>query len=47
MGISFLVFLAALGAIVVFVIVFPFRPLAFPELDRSERRPVPKVSFGS
>lgn len=47
MGIPFLVFLAALGAIVVFVILFQFRPLAYPELDRSERRSVPKVSFGS
>ena len=47
MGIPFRVLLAAVGAIVVFVIIYRFRPHACLDVDRPEERRVPKVSFGS
>jgi len=46
MDIPFLVWLAAVGAIVAFVIVFQFRPRTHLDVDRPEER-APKVSFGS
>lgn len=45
-GHTFLVWLAAEGAIVAFVIVFQFRPRAHLDVDRPKER-APKVSFGS
>jgi hypothetical protein len=47
MGIPFLLFLAAVDAIVVFVIALPSRPPASLELGRPEEGRAPKVSFGS
>ena len=47
MEIPFFVLLAAVGATVVFVIVFQFRARAYRDVDRPEERRVPKVSFGS
>ena len=44
MSIPFFVLLAAVGATVVFMIVFQLRPRAY--VDRPEERRVPKVSFG-
>ena len=47
MGIPFRVWLAAVGAIVAFVIVSQFHPRAYLDLDRPEEQRVPRVSFGS